>query len=195
MTQLQIIDYAMVEEPREKLNKVLRKELKTEYGIDGRRLDNFTLTAMKALAKIRSSIPEDEITSLISAASYFSIELLQNLIQEIAQQQEIKPLDFVATVGNAANYYLAKQFKLDGTNLFLGSSTDIAEKTLTVAELDLLEQTSTHSVVVIWQENEATRKCYAFLLSMVTNDDLPIFSKNILADFQELTSAQAIINI
>lgn len=163
---LNVLDYAIVDEPRDKTNKQLRQELKHDFAINGRRLDNFTLTAMKAVAQIAPSLNDENRYSLFSAAQYFSLELLQSLLLDLAQNTPLKPLDFVATVGNAANYYLAKQFNLAATNLFLGCTDNKLEKTLLVAELDLSEQNADAAIIVIWQESDETRRCYALLVEL-----------------------------
>ncbi|MFY8352068.1 hypothetical protein AAEU29_16120 [Pseudoalteromonas sp. SSM20] len=180
---IKIIDYAVITEPREKTNKQLRQELKSEFGISGRRLDNFTLTAMKALANVQTSLKPECKYSLFSAAQYFSLELLQSLLLDLAKDIALKPLDFVATVGNAANYYLAKEFKLHGSNLFLGCSEQKLAKTLLTAELDLLEKNSDAAVLLLWHETETTRRCDCLIIELTDE----AHASALITDINELT--------
>lgn len=184
---IKILDYAVVTEPREKTNKELRQELKSEFGISGRRLDNFTLTAMKALANLQTSLKPERKYSLFSAAQYFSLELLQSLLLDLSQDIALKPLDFVATVGNAANYYLAKEFKLHGSNLFLGCSEQKLAKTLLTAELDLLEVNSEAAVLVLWHETETTRSCDCLIIELADE----AHSTTPITNIDELTELMA----
>lgn len=178
-----IRDYAKISHARAESTKALRQELKLQFGISGRRLDNFTLSAMMAVAQVRKSISADKSVALIGVAQYFSIDLMQSLIDQVDQGQEIRPLDFVTTVGNAANYYLAKEFNIHASNLFLGCSESPLMKAFTVAELELTANRTDLAVVVIWQKDDAARNVYAFVVERehAANDNCTFVST--LADF------------
>lgn len=191
---LNVLNYAIVDEPRDKTNKQLRQELKYDFAINGRRLDNFTLTAMKAVAKIAPSLNSENRYALFSAAQYFSLELLQSLLLDLAQNTPLKPLDFVATVGNAANYYLAKQFNLEATNLFLGCTDNKLSKTLLVAELDLSEQNSDAAIIVIWQESEKTRRCYALLVELAPQQATNVNAHELIAQLDAGAKTPFVVN-
>lgn len=164
--QFKLVDYCQFSHPRAMTNKALRQQIKSELGISGRRIDNFTLSALAAVQLLfQKTQPNPHALGLISSAQYFSIELLQNLIQEIEQGHAIKPLDFVATVGNAANYYIAKQFAMNACNLFLGISENAFYKSSLLAASELKQDPSLQIILVQWHESETERSCTASLLS------------------------------
>ena len=119
--QLTLLKYANFSHSRDIDNKNLRQQVKQKYGVAVRRLDNFTLCALAAVAELGGDIHHYKKLSLISCAQHFSIELIQQMLLDLQQNHAIKPLDFVATVGNAANFYIAKEFAIDGCNLFVGA--------------------------------------------------------------------------
>jgi hypothetical protein len=97
---------------------------------------------------------------------YFSIELLQSLVLSIEGGEDVRPLDFISSVGNSANFYLAKQFSIGGVNLFTGASNDATERTTLLAQNDLALGIVDYSVVVHWQQNDGISQCTARLLAL-----------------------------
>lgn len=167
--KIKVIRQAETSFRRDLTNKALRSELKSKYGISGRRLDNFTLSAMLLLAELKDDLSGFDDTSLFSVANYFSVELLQRVVEQLGREDEIKPLDFVATVGNAANYYLAREFGFNGANIFTASEKTPLSKILTMAALELTGKRSQAVVVVRWEEAEVIRRCQV-LLCTAEND-------------------------
>ncbi len=167
-----IVDGAHFSHRRGLTNKALRKQLKIEFGIQGRRLDNFTLSGLAACHLLFNKLPEEcgqGRLSLFSSSQYFSIERLQALLTEIDQDMSIKPLDFIATVGNAANFYIAQQFNLLASNLFIGTSEHAFYKNACLASCDAMLEPERGSIFVIWQDNMECRQCFAFYVKVECN--------------------------
>ncbi|WP_299082030.1 hypothetical protein [uncultured Paraglaciecola sp.] len=163
--QLTLLKYANFSHSRDIDNKNLRQQVKQKYGVAVRRLDNFTLCALAAVAELGGDIHHYKKLSLISCAQHFSIELIQQMLLDLQQNHAIKPLDFVATVGNAANFYIAKEFAIDGCNLFVGADKDALSKSLLLSALETQTDTASAILLLIWQETEQQRSCHALLLA------------------------------
>lgn len=162
--QVTLFNYACFSHSRAIDNKSLRQQVKQKYGVGVRRLDNFTLCALAAVAELGDEIKAYKKLSLISCAQYFSIELIQQMLQDIKQNRAMRPLDFVATVGNAANFYIAKEFSIDGSNLFIGADEDALTKSLLLSALEIKTDKEAAVILLIWQETEQQRFCHALLL-------------------------------
>jgi len=153
-------------------SKELRKKVKKITGFEVRRMDAFTLIALQALyelfeqEKVKSFILNNSQLGLYGVGDYFSIELLQSLVLSIEEGDDVRPLDFISSVGNSANFYLAKQFNIRGVNLFTGASIDAIERTQVLAKNDLTLGVVDYSVVVHWQQNERMSQCTASLLAL-----------------------------
>jgi hypothetical protein len=198
--KLSLLQYAQYSHPRAVENKVLRQQVKERFGLSVRRLDNFTLCALGAVAQIREHLSSFDKLSLISCASYFSIELVQQLLVDLQQQRAMRPLDFVATVGNAANFYIANEFAIHAGNLFLGANDDGAlQKSLLISALELTPDANHAVVLVLWQENEDERSCHVLLLGPASStarslvkelpllEDIALLSLPIDLDLTKLT--------
>ncbi len=159
---------------RKTSNKELRQQLKEQYGIAGRRLDNFTLSAMLTIAPMQQQLAQYQHISLFSVANFFSLELLQQLVENLYHKHPIKPLDFVASVGNAANYYIAREFNLHAANIFTAAEQGALGKGLTLAALELSQQRADAALIMHWQEDETTRLCQAMLCTLGTDNEQPI---------------------
>ncbi len=151
-------------------SKELRKQVKKVTGFEVRRMDAFTLIALQALYKLfeqeQALALNDCQLGLYGVGDYFSIELLQSLVLSIEEGDDVRPLDFISSVGNSANFYLAKQFNIGDVNLFTGASHNAIERIHTLAENDLALGIVDYSVVVHWQQNEHTRQCDVSLLGL-----------------------------
>jgi hypothetical protein len=162
--QVTLFDYACFSHSRALDNKSLRKQVKQKYAVEVRRLDNFTLCALAAVAELKTEIQAYSDLSLISCAQYFSIELIQQMLQDLEKNRAIRPLDFVATVGNAANFYIAKEFSIDGSNLFIGADENALNKSLILSALETNSNKEAAVILLVWQETELERFCHALLL-------------------------------
>jgi hypothetical protein len=162
--QMTLFKYANFSHGRATDNKTLRQQIKQKYGLAVRRLDNFTLCALGAVAELGTEIQTFNSLSLISCAQYFSIELIQRMLLDLQQNLAIRPLDFVATVGNAANFYIAKEFAIDGSNLFIGADEDALSKSLLLSALETKSNKEAAVILLVWQETEQERSCHALLL-------------------------------
>ena len=146
--------------------KEIRKAVKQLTGFDVRRMDTFTLLALQTLFYLLKEQKITGTTGLYGVANYFSVDLLQSLITNVEQQEPIRPFDFILSVGNAANFYLAKQFKLSGPNVFLGASKQAVESCKLLARTDLEIGLADSAIVVHWQESLQSYQCSAQLLKL-----------------------------
>ncbi|WP_339724011.1 hypothetical protein [uncultured Paraglaciecola sp.] len=162
--QITLFNYACFSHSRDIDNRSLRQQIKQKYAVGVRRLDNFTLCALAAVAELGTSKAAYKKLSLISCAQYFSIELIQQMLLDLKQNRAIRPLDFVATVGNAANFYIAKEFSISGSNLFIGADVDALKKSLLLSALEAQSDKEAAVILLIWQETELERVCHALLL-------------------------------
>lgn len=157
--------------PRHIDNKTLRRQVKEQYSVGVRRLDNFTLCGLAAVAELGDSLKSFEQLSLFSCAQYFSIELVQQMLIDIKAGSAVRPLDFVSTVGNAANFYIAKEFSINGSNLFIGADEQAFEKITLLSALEATDEPSAAVVIAIWRETQDERCCHVFLVRGVTASD------------------------
>jgi hypothetical protein len=162
--EMTLFNYACFSHSRTLDNKSLRQQVKQKYAVGVRRLDNFTLCALAAVAELGTDVKAFNKLSLISCAQYFSIELIQQMLLDLKQNRAIRPLDFVATVGNAANFYIAKEFSIDGSNLFIGADEDALKKSLLLSALETKSDKEAAVILLVWQETEQQRFCHALLL-------------------------------
>lgn len=149
---------------RNQSNKELKKLIKAESSIDVRRMDNFSLIAILAVFRLMKDNETQKDLGLYSVATYFSIDLLQGLLIDINKNVDIRPVDFISTVGNTANFYLAKLFNITGPNIFIGSSDHAQDKLLNLAQCDLNNELIDSALLVEWQDSDNSYKCIAKLL-------------------------------
>ena len=169
--QLTLLNYASFSHSRDIDNKSLRKQVKQHYGLGVRRLDNFTLCGLATVAEMGEDIKGFSSLSLISCAQYFSIELIQQMLVDLQHNRAIKPLDFVATVGNAANFYIAKEFSIAGSNLFVGADKNALSKSLLLSALESQTDHQAAVLLLIWQDTEQQRICHGMLLRQTQLQD------------------------
>ena len=145
--------------------KTLRSKVKSITGFDLRRMDRFTLAAMHTTYMLLKNTNLKGTVGLYGVANYFSVELLQSLIRTVEQKQDVRPFDFIISVGNAANFYVAKQFEISGPNLFLGSSHQAEELSSKLIQVDASLGLIDHAIALTWIESESSLECQAKLLS------------------------------
>lgn len=144
--------------------KSLRQLVKQETGLQVRRMDSFTLIALLAVYRAKGNIELSENSGLYSCADYFSSDSMQSMLIDVDQSNPIKPLSFVASVGNAANYYIANTYAIDGPNVFIGSSKQAIEKNVLLAETDMSLGLIEFAILLVWQEDENQRECWAKII-------------------------------
>lgn len=147
--------------------KSLRQLVKQETGLTVRRMDAFTLIALLGVYRAKGELLLSKRTGLYSCADYFSSDLMQSMLFDLHKAQPIKPLSFVASVGNAANYYLANTFSIYGPNIFLGSSEHAMDKNCMLAQTDMSLGIIDQAIILVWQEDEKKRQCW---VKIVEND-------------------------
>lgn len=166
---LTLIAYEKVNLSNELSEKDIRTLVKNETHLPVRRLDTFTLLSLLAVYRLFNNSSElykksSKPLSLYSAAEYLSVELFQSVIMSMNNNESIRPFDFIATVGNAANFYIAKEFNIKGSNIFIGASDQPFLKSCALAEIDFLEGHSSQGIVIVWSITESSRQCYAFII-------------------------------
>lgn len=164
MTKLTLLAHECVSFPRNMTDKELRHLVKEETHFCVRRLDNFTLISLNAVYRLLLKNPTSKTLALYSGAEYLSVDLFQSVIKAMCEKEAIRPFDFIATVGNAANFYLAKEFNIKGPNIFIGASQNIFLKNSLLAEIDLNLGHSQQAIIVIWLQTEDAWRCHAFML-------------------------------
>ena len=177
MSQLIIKAHEVVGFSAEMTDKEVSSRVKTETGFSVRRLDNVTLMSLNAVYRLMANNKTSPQLSLYSAAEYMSVELFQSVIQAMENNEAIRPYDFIATVGNAANFYLSKAFNIHGPNIFIGASKHSLLKTAMLAECDMALGHSQQAIIVIWHiDNDShigsrERRCHALLIEQATETD------------------------
>jgi len=167
---LQVIAQSAVEYESAISSKVLRKQVKQLTGFEVRRMDAFTLIAMQALhdlfakEQVKALALNNCQLGLYGVGEYFSIELLQSLVLSLEEGEDVRPLDFISSVGNSANFYLAKQFNIQGVNLFTGAGKETQNRVQHLAQVDLAQGIVDYAVLVHWQQDEHLTQCRASLL-------------------------------
>lgn len=167
--RLALIACEKVSVSNELSEKDIRSLVKNETDLSVRRLDTFTLLSLLAVYRLFNNSAElftqsSKPLSLYSAAEYLSVELFQSVIMSLNNNESIRPFDFIATVGNAANFYIAKEFNIKGPNIFIGASDQPFLKSCALAEMDFLEGHSSQGIVIVWSITENSRQCYAFII-------------------------------
>ena len=172
MTKLVLLAHECVRFSRDMTDKEVRNLVKNETKFSVRRLDNFTLISLNAVYRLLLKTPTSKSLALYSGAEYLSVELFQSVIKSMHDKEAIRPFDFIATVGNAANFYLAKEFNVKGPNIFIGASQNIFLKNSLLAEIDLNLGHSQQAIIVIWLITEDEWLCHAFLIEQVEIESL-----------------------
>ncbi|KPZ60678.1 hypothetical protein AN391_00290 [Pseudoalteromonas sp. P1-13-1a] len=139
--------------------KALRQQVKQETGLAVRRMDAFTLIALLTIFRAKDGLELTSRTGLYSCADYFSSDLMQSMLIDVHDCEAIKPLSFVASVGNAANYYIANAYFINGPNLFIGSDKSGMKKNQLLAKADMENGIIDNAILVVWHEDDKIRQC------------------------------------
>lgn len=164
MDKLVIKAHEMVEFASNTTDKEIRQTVKEKTGFSVRRLDKVTLTSLYAVYRLIANNKTQEPLALYSGAEYMSIDLFQSVIVAMENKETIRPYDFIATVGNAANFYLSKEFNIHGPNIFIGASNNILLKIGLLVETDLNLSHCQQAVIVIWNNSSKAHSCHALLV-------------------------------
>lgn len=203
--KLSLVRYEKVSLSNDLSDKEIRNLVKNETLLPVRRLDTFTLISLLTVHRLFNQVNSNtsinpvasntqkdviELTnnsykaenkfSLYSAAEYLSIDLFQSVLNDIHNNDSIRPFDFIATVGNAANFYIAKEFNIKGPNIFIGASEKPFLKSCALAEVDLLEGFSEQGVIVVWHLTKSYRQCYAFIVEAHNSKNTSLAETQIL---------------
>ena len=174
MGKLIIKAHEVVRFPSTMSDKEIRGVVKEETGFSVRRLDNVTLMALSAVNRLKQHNNTSKSLALYSGAEYMSVDLFQSVILAMENNEAIRPYDFIATVGNAANFYLTKAFSIKGPNIFLGSSKSTLLKSCMLAEIDLTLGHCKQAIIVIWHIDDNERRCHTLLIEQAIETDTNI---------------------
>lgn len=165
--KIQIIAHNQFIQPRDMSNKALRQLVKQRYALDGRRQDNFTLAGLAAAASLRDFFIAPGQMALVTCAEYFSIELVQKMLLDLHEKRPIGPVDFVTTVGNAANFFIARALNIHAGNLFVGVQEGAKAQAFRLSATHLYAHARQYVVQLVWEEREDSRICHAWLIRAV----------------------------
>jgi len=174
MGKLVIKAHEVVHFPSSMSDKEIRGFVKEETGFSVRRLDNVTLIALSAVDRLVKGNETAEHLALYSGAEYMSVGLFQSVIHAMENDEAIRPYDFIATVGNAANFYLTKEFDIRGPNIFIGSSENTLLKNCLLAEVDLTLGHCQQAIIVIWHINDEEQRCHTLLVEQAKETETNI---------------------
>lgn len=174
MGKLIIKAHEVVHFPSSMSDKEIRGFIKEETGFSVRRLDNVTLIALSAVDRLVKGNETAENLALYSGAEYMSVDLFQSVILAMENDEAIRPYDFIATVGNAANFYLTKEFDIRGPNIFIGSSENTLLKSCMLAEIDLTLGHCQQAIIVIWHIDNEERRCHTLLVEQAIETSINI---------------------
>ena len=155
-------------------DKEIRGFVKEETGFSVRRLDNVTLIALSAVNRLIQNNNTSKKLALYSGAEYMSVDLFQSVILAMENNEAIRPYDFIATVGNAANFYLTKEFGIQGPNIFIGASKSTLLKSCMLAEIDLTLGHCQQAIIVIWHIDNEERRCHTLLVEQAIEASINI---------------------
>ena len=193
-----LLAYEKVSLSNELTSKEIRSLVKTETSLPVRRMDTFTLISLLAVHRllnnpsIRSTLSDK--LSLYSAAEYLSVDLFQSVLTSMHNNESIRPFDFIATVGNAANFYIAKEFTIKGPNIFIGASEKPFLKSCILAEIDFLEGHSSQAIIIVWSVTNTTQECYAFIIGKSVIDNSAVELNDLSNNNEELLNIDTFIN-
>jgi hypothetical protein len=190
MNNLMLKAHEVVRFPTKMAAKELRNIVKKETGFSVRRLDNVTLLALSAVDQLMKNNDTCKHLALYSGAEYMSIELFQSVILAMENNEAVRPYDFIATVGNAANFYLTKEFNIKGPNVFIGSSKNTLLKSGLLASVDLNSGHCQQAVIVIWQLDNEQQRCHALLVEKTVD-----IENNIQEWHSKLTNSDELLTL
>lgn len=116
----------------------LRKEVNTVCGERFRRIDRFIQLSLLGAARCAQMIKPDEQAGLYIGSRFAAVRnTIQVQEQMFVHGQIPKPANFINTLSNSAGYYVARNLKLQGKNIFVSRANASLEAALELARLDL----------------------------------------------------------
>ncbi len=174
MSLLKVVAYESISFSTRLSDKEVRQMVKSETACSVRRLDNFTLISLNTVFRLVNNNCLSSELALYSSAEYLSVDLFQSVITSLKNDEALRPFDFIATVGNAANFYLAKEFNVSGPNVFIGASQQPFFKSALLAQSDLNLGHAQQAIIVVWHCSDTERVCHAFAVEKSLENKIDI---------------------
>lgn len=135
-------------------NRSLKQQLAQQLPNLPRRVDRLTWQCLLAAAPLADRLRPS--CGVYLASHYPSRDTMTSLLNNVCiKQLQPMPFEFINSVSNAAGFYLARQFGLDGPNLCLGSHSGIWPQLLQLAHADLSTDQATQALLINCQEDIA----------------------------------------
>lgn len=151
---MKVLAHRRLDIPANLDNKSLKQQLAPQLPSLPRRVDRLTWQCLLAAAPLAQLL--QPTCGVYLASQYPSRDTMTSLLNSVCiSQLQPKPFEFVNSVSNAAGFYLARQFGLDGPNLCLGSHPDIWPQLLQLAHSDLANGQATQALLINCQEDRA----------------------------------------
>ncbi len=116
----------------------LRNEVNAICGERFRRIDRFIQLCLLGAARCTQMTRLDEQTGLYIGSRFAAVcNTIKVQEQMFVHGQIPKPANFINTLSNSAGYYVARNLKLQGKNIFVSRANGSLEAALELARLDL----------------------------------------------------------
>lgn len=111
------------------------KAIKSQLTSFPRRTDKLTLLALLAIQPLKQYITNN--CGLYVASLNPDVNTIEDILTGLViEQSPPKPFQFVNSVSNALGFYLAKELKLDGPSVFIGSNDKVWQNLINLANQD-----------------------------------------------------------
>ena len=116
----------------------LRELVKATTGKSVRRVNRFIQLALIGAARCVGSQAIDAQTAVYMASPHGDLEVTQDIVDQIVRHGlPPKPLSFINSVSNAASFYIAQNFALEGRSSFICNRFFAFESALQLAHADI----------------------------------------------------------
>ncbi len=131
----------------------LRSEVNAICGERFRRIDRFIQLCLLGAARCTQTVELDESTGLYIGSRFAAICNTIKVQQQMFVNGQIpKPANFINTLSNSAGYYVARNLKLEGKNIFVSRANASLEAALALARLDLENGTIKQALIGVVDE-------------------------------------------
>ena len=155
---MKVLNALQLDIPATADNKQLKQQLREYLSNLPRRVDRLTWQCLLAAAPLKEQL--ETRCGLYLASRYPSCDTMGSLLHAVCiDQLQPKPFEFVNSVSNAAGFYLAQLFALDGPNLCLVSHDCIWPQLLQLAYCDLSAGHISQALLINCQEDCNSGDC------------------------------------
>ncbi len=151
---MKVLASRSIEIPASLDNKKLKQQLSQQLTNLPRRVDRLTWQCLLATAPLASQI--NASCGLYLASHYPSRDTMTSLLNSVCiERLQPKPFEFVNSVSNAACFYIARQYGLEGPNMCLGAHSQSLAQLSNLAQCDLNKGTTHQALLIDCQEDQA----------------------------------------